>query len=68
MRNISMTFTTQLLPFRGVILNIALPLLLSFVLGTGHIRSSEISKGQTRLFVPYFRINSNQEHRLELKF
>ena len=68
MSNISMTFTTQLLLFRGAILNLAWQSLLSFVLGIGHVRSSEISKGQTRLFVPYFRINSKQECRIELKF
>lgn len=63
-----MTFTTQLLLFRGTILNLALRLLPSFVLGIGYIRSSQISRGQTRLFVPHFRTNSEQEHRTELKF
>jgi len=63
-----MTLTTQLLLFRGSNLNLSLRLFLCLVLRIGHIRSSEISKGQTRLFVPYFRINSKQECRIELKF
>lgn len=54
--------------YTSAILNTALGLLLSSAQGKRHTRPPEIRKGQTRLFVPCFRIKSEQECRVELKF
>lgn len=58
---------TQLLLYRGTVLNFALGSLLPSLLGIRLIRPSKISKGQTTMFVPYFRIDSKHECRIELK-